>query len=69
MVIATCRASCSNRRPSHKRDDVVCVFSEGSFGGFHGKLIERLKFWKQALHNEGTPRCSDTSLVMHGSRT
>jgi UDP-N-acetylmuramate: L-alanyl-gamma-D-glutamyl-meso-diaminopimelate ligase len=25
-------------------DDVVCVFSNGGFGGIHGKLIERLKF-------------------------
>ena len=27
-------------------DDVVCVFSNGGFGGIHGKLIERLKFRK-----------------------
>jgi UDP-N-acetylmuramate: L-alanyl-gamma-D-glutamyl-meso-diaminopimelate ligase len=26
--------------------DVVCVFSNGGFGGIHGKLLERLKFKK-----------------------
>jgi UDP-N-acetylmuramate: L-alanyl-gamma-D-glutamyl-meso-diaminopimelate ligase len=26
--------------------DVICVFSNGAFGGIHGKLIERLKFRK-----------------------
>jgi len=24
----------------------VCVFSNGGFGGIHGKLLERLKFRK-----------------------
>ena len=26
---------------------MVCVFSNGGFGGIHGKLIERLKFRKE----------------------
>jgi UDP-N-acetylmuramate: L-alanyl-gamma-D-glutamyl-meso-diaminopimelate ligase len=24
--------------------EVVCVFSNGGFGGIHGKLLERLRF-------------------------
>ncbi|HZV34127.1 MAG TPA: UDP-N-acetylmuramate:L-alanyl-gamma-D-glutamyl-meso-diaminopimelate ligase, partial [Verrucomicrobiae bacterium] len=27
--------------------DVVCVFSNGGFGGIHGKLLERLNYAKR----------------------
>jgi len=27
--------------------DIVCVFSNGGFGGIHNKLLERLKFVKR----------------------
>jgi hypothetical protein len=46
MAVATSRADCLNRRRPHKRGDVVCLFSNGGFGGIHGMLLERLKFRK-----------------------
>ena len=42
LICRTRTPSWRTSRKSAEGGDVVCVFSNGGFGGIHGKLLERL---------------------------